>query len=91
MYNIYVHTHMHIFLNGIMLLGVVILPPKNHRLMKPQCQAWQTSFELLVREYQETLVADLVLEGKTLLLKMPQTLDIGVRGVKLESRWKPPA
>lgn len=46
---------------------------------------------LLVQEDQGVLFADPEPESKTLLLKMPQTWDIGVRGIKQELRWKPPA
>ena len=49
------------------------------------------NFFFLVREFQETLAAELVLEGKTLLLKMPQTLDTTLAEIKLKLTWETPS
>lgn len=43
-----------------------------------------------LRKPQHCLSYFLVLEGETLLLKMPHTLDTGLGGFKTKLTWKPP-
>lgn len=92
MYIIYVYSYTLTFLNEVMLLGVITLPRRATDKWSPSARHGEPPLELLlVKEDQGALVADPEAESKTLLLKMPQIWDTGVRGVKPELRWERPA
>ena len=76
-----------------MQLGTMHPDPKSHRLSNKNSGArhWKPAFELLVRGAQKIPLTKKAiaivlgcfpeLEGKTLLLKTPCTLDTGLRGI----------
>lgn len=89
-------------LNEVTILRIIMFPSKSHRQSNKTLNTshGKLPFELLIGEVQETpkIIQAIVLtlgffpglKGKTLLLKMPHTLDIELGGIEQKVTWEPP-
>lgn len=87
------------FNNGVIPHRVTMLPLRAiHYLTRPQCQAWETSFQVVGQgetpKTKQTIAVAIgclpELEGKTQLLKTPYVLDTCNKEIELKLTWKPP-